>query len=151
MALADFRFAVRAMRERTWLQNAGPRAEAHGAAHFVHAEKFAQFINDAVGSAGIELGAVGVLQSGDVARVLDGGTLHTETNSEKRHLAFARVLNCVDHSLNPALAESAGNQNSVNVCQTSGRSFRRIQFLRFDPFNYRAEIMRKTAVHQRFT
>src|SRR5207249_8832184 len=48
MALADFEFAVSLVGKRAGFKFAGPRAEPHGAAHFVHAEQFAQFINDAV-------------------------------------------------------------------------------------------------------
>src|SRR5256885_14455569 len=45
VAFADFRLAICLVRERARLQLAGPRAEAHRAAHFVHAEQFAQFVN----------------------------------------------------------------------------------------------------------
>src|SRR5258705_13604523 len=46
MAFADFQLAVGAMGEGTGGELAGPGAEAHGAAHFVDAEEFAQFVED---------------------------------------------------------------------------------------------------------
>jgi len=63
VALADFELAVGAMGEGAWCELAGPRAEAHGAAHFVDAEEFAQFVNDAMRSLRIELGAIGGFRS----------------------------------------------------------------------------------------
>ena len=53
-------------------------------------------------------------KSGDVAGVFDRGALHAEADAEERHLVFARVLNGVDHALNAALAEAAGNQDAVD-------------------------------------
>src|SRR5579863_4294172 len=48
MTFADLEFSVCTIRERSGLEFAGPRPESHCAAHFVNAEKFAQFIDDAV-------------------------------------------------------------------------------------------------------
>ncbi len=48
VALADFGFAIGFEGEGAGLELAGPRAEAHGAAHFVHAEEFAQFVDHAM-------------------------------------------------------------------------------------------------------
>src|SRR5579859_5295213 len=73
VALADFELAVGAMGEGARREFARPGAEAHGAAHFVDAEEFAQFVNDAMRRLRIELGAVCGLERGDVAGILDGG------------------------------------------------------------------------------
>ena len=48
VAFADFELAVSLVREGTRLELAGPRAQAHSAAHFIHAEQLAQFIDYAV-------------------------------------------------------------------------------------------------------
>src|SRR5262249_30815896 len=39
MPLADLCFAVSLVRKGTWLQFARPGAQAHGSAHFIHAQK----------------------------------------------------------------------------------------------------------------
>src|SRR5216683_2635285 len=77
MALADFEFAVGAMGEGAGFEFAGPGAEAHGAAHFIHAEQFAEFVDDAVRSLRVALSGIGVFESRDPASVLYRGTLHT--------------------------------------------------------------------------
>ena len=59
----DFRRAVGAIRERIRLDPAGPRAQAHGAAHLVHAQQLAQFVNHAMRRLRIEFRAVGVGQA----------------------------------------------------------------------------------------
>ena len=84
-----------------------------------------KFVDDAMRSLRIELGGVGVFQAAHVAGVLDGGALHAEADAEERNLVFARVLNGVDHALDAALAESAGNQNAVVAAQATLRRFPR--------------------------
>jgi len=123
MTLADFCFAVSLVGQGTGLEFAGPSAEAHGAAHFVHAEEFAQFVNHAVRSLRLELGAVGLFEASHVAGVFNSGALHAETNSEERDLVFAGVLNGVHHSLNATLAESAGDEDAVVAAQASRSGF----------------------------
>src|SRR5258708_22432595 len=111
MALADFELAVSLMRKRSGLRLARPRAEPHGAAHFVHAQQFAQFINHAVRRLRIEFCAVGLLQSGNISSVFNGGALHAQTNAEEGNSVLTRKLNGINHTLNAALAESARNQD----------------------------------------
>src|SRR6202035_3546634 len=48
MALADFELAVGFGGERAGLEFAGPRTQAHGATHFIDAEQFAEFVDDAM-------------------------------------------------------------------------------------------------------
>src|SRR5690348_13270682 len=122
--LADFELAIGPMSERAGFEFAGPRAEAHGAAHFVHAEKFAQFVNDAVGSLRVEFRAVRLLEAGGVAGVFDGGALHAEANAEEGHFVLAGVLNGVNHALNAAFAEAARNENAVIAMKTERGSLR---------------------------
>ena len=89
-------------------------------------------------------------KSGHVARVFDGRALHAQANPKERNFVFARVLNGVNHSLNAALAESAGNQNAVDIAQARRRGFARIDFFGFDPFENGFVLVRQAAVEQRF-
>src|SRR5690242_13675944 len=54
VAFADFELAVSLVSKGAGFEFARPSAEAHGAAHFVDAEEFAQLVVDAVGSLRIE-------------------------------------------------------------------------------------------------
>ena len=98
----------------------------------------------------IEFRAISLLQSGDITRIFDGRALHAEANSKERHFVFARVLNSVDHSLNAAFAESAGNENSIIAVQACFRSRGRIDFFGFDPLENGLVIVRQAAVKQGF-
>ena len=95
------------------MQNTGPGAQPHGSAHLFDAQQFAQLVNDAVLAGGVEFAGIGFLQAAYVAGELDAGGLHAEANSEIRHLLLARVADGVQHAIDSALAEAAGNQNSV--------------------------------------
>src|SRR5882762_7177599 len=107
VAFADLQFAVGFVCEGAGFEFAWPGAQPHRAAHFIHAQQFAQFINHSVRRLRIKLRAVCLLHPGYVARVFDRRALHSQANPEKRHLVFTRVLNRVHHSLNPALPKSA--------------------------------------------
>src|SRR5271157_100034 len=113
VALADFCRAVGPGCQRTLLQNAAPRAQPHGPAHLFHAQQFAQLVDDAVLAGGVELARIGVLQAANVAGKLDAGGLHAQTNSKIRYLLFAGVAEGVQHALDTAHAEAAGDQDAV--------------------------------------
>jgi hypothetical protein len=63
---------------------------------------------------GIELGAVGALEAGDMAREFDGGELHAEADAQIGHLVLARVADRGDLALGAALAEAAGDQDGIH-------------------------------------
>src|SRR5260370_5471395 len=117
VALADLECAVSLVRERAWLQPAGPGAQSHRAAHLVDPEQFTQLVDHAVRRLRVKFRAVRLLQSRDIARIFDGCALHPQTNSKEGYLVLARVLDGVYHALNAALAESAGNQDSIIAVQ----------------------------------
>ncbi len=97
-----------------------------------------------------ELGAVGLLEPSHVASVFDGGALHAEANSEEGNFVFAGVLNGVDHSLNAALAESAGDKDTVVTAQTCRGGLGGINFFGFDPLEDSFVLMGQAAVKQSF-
>ena len=65
----------------------------------------------------IELGAVGVLQAGEVARDLDGRHLHAQADAEVGQLVLARVLRGEDLALDAALAEAAGHEDGIEAVE----------------------------------
>ena len=80
--------------------------------------------------------------------VFNHGALHSQANTEKGKLLFARELDRANHSGNAALAETAWNQDSVELTKV-GFAFR-FQALGFDPMNPGAEIVHKAAMDQSF-
>src|SRR6516225_7275504 len=113
VAFADLQLTVGLVRERPWLELARPRTQPHRAAHFVHAEQFAQFVNHTVRRLRIKLRAVCMFQAGKVACIFNCRALHPQANPEERHFVLARVLNGINHSLNPTPAEPAGHEDPV--------------------------------------
>ena len=115
VALGDFGGAVGGGGEGIGFHDAGPGSEAHGAAHLFDAGELAEFIDDAMGGAGVELAGVGVFQAADVAGVLNAGGLHTEADTEVGGVGLAGIADGVEHALNAALAEAAGDQDAVEA------------------------------------
>src|SRR5271156_6885603 len=107
VAFGNFELAVGFGSEGAGLEFAGPGAEAHGAAHFVHAEEFAEFVDDAIGSGRIEFGAIGVFDLRNLARVFDRGALHAQADAEEWDFFLARVGDGVNHSGDAAFSEPA--------------------------------------------
>jgi hypothetical protein len=71
---------------------------------------------------GVELAGVGVLQAADVARELDAGGLHAEADAEVGNLVLAGVADGVQHALDAALAEAAGDEDAVEALRAATRS-----------------------------
>src|SRR5205085_11839131 len=116
VALIHFR-AVNGRGEGAGLHGAALRAEAHGAAEvgLLRAlldaagavEPFGDQSHHGMRRVGIELGAVGAGEAGDVARELDGGELHAEADAEVGDGVFARVADRTHLAVGAALAEGA--------------------------------------------
>ena len=109
VALGNFERAVGFRSEGAGLEFAGPGAQAHRAAHFVHAEEFAEFVDYAIGRGGIEFRTVGVFNLRNRARVFDGGALHAEADPEERDFFLAGVGDGVNHAGDAAFAETPGD------------------------------------------
>src|SRR5437588_117510 len=108
MALANlFRAAVNLPGQRTFSQQARPGPEAHRAPHFLDVDQIAELENDCVRRFDIEFGRVRVFKLTDVARELDAGGLHAETDSEIRSAGAARVRDRSNHSLDATFPEPA--------------------------------------------
>src|SRR6202040_2280203 len=107
VSLGDIGCAVSAESGGIPLDLAGPGAQAHSAAHFVHAQEFAQFVDHPVGGLRVKFRAVRAGEAGDIAGIFNRRALHAQANAEKWNFAASRVLNRVDHSLDSAFAESA--------------------------------------------
>ena len=117
VALGDFGGAVGFGGERAGLELAGPCAEAHGSAHLFDTGQFAQLVDDAVRRGGVELAGVGAGEAADVARVLDAGGLHAEADAEVGDVVLAGVADGVEHALDAALAEAAGDKDAVEAAE----------------------------------
>src|SRR5690349_7742972 len=76
--------------------------------------------NDRVRRVRVEFGAVRTHETGYVARVLNDGELHAETDTEIRHLVFPCIANRPNLSFDPALSESAGNEDRIHRGECAG-------------------------------
>src|SRR5262249_43469056 len=124
MALRDFaRPAVDFRHPAAALEHCRIGAEPHGAAEVaLHAaplqlvalHPFRHQPDDGFGR-GPEFGRVRVLDAAQVACRLDHRHLHAETDAEIRHLTLARELRRLDLAFRAALAETARDENAVDV------------------------------------
>jgi len=117
VTLADLGYTVSTGGERTLFEDAVPGAQPHGPAHLFNTRQLAELVDDAVRGRGFELGGVRACQAADVAGILDTGGLHAETDAEVRNLLLAGEADSVQHALDAALSEAAGNQNAVESIQ----------------------------------
>src|SRR5271155_2787995 len=99
---------------------------------------------------GVALRSVGLLQSGHVAGIFDGGALHPKADTEIGDFAFAGELNRVDHALNAALAKATGHQNAIVAPQARSSDLRRSDLLSFDPFENGFLIVGQAAMEESF-
>ncbi len=121
--------AVGRPRQTVGHQPAGLRAEAHGAAEIaafpallqraVLVGPFGDQGDDRMRGGLAELGAVRVLETGDVTGEFDHRHLHAQTDAEIGNPAFAGMADSGDFALDPPFAEAAGHQDGVHVLQAS--------------------------------
>src|SRR5262249_34283672 len=149
MALVDLALTISAVREAAFRQLASPVTEPHRAAQILDAFQLAQLEDHAMRRAGVELGGIGFIEPADIARVFDHQRLHAEADAEVRHLALPRVADRIEHAIDAALAEPARHQDAVERFELAlpliaGHT------LGFNPVDVHLQLMRQTAVQQRF-
>jgi len=110
---------------RAGLDRAALRAKTHGAAQIgllaapfdaaLAVHPFGDQRYHRVRRLGVEFGAVGAVETGHMARELDGRELHAEADTEVGHLVLARVADRHNLALGAATAEAAGNQDCIHA------------------------------------
>src|ERR1035437_7876162 len=149
MALVDFARAVGVVCHAPIAQAASPASQPHGAAQLVDTLEFAEFEDDAVRRARVELGGIGGFHPAHIAGEFDHQGLHAETDPEVRHLALAGELDGVEHAIDAAFAEAAGNQDAVVILQLPLPALTR-HALGIDPVDVDLQLVRQAAMQQRF-
>ncbi len=92
-------------------------AQPHRAAHVGDLLLLGEQVDHRERRLGIELGRVGAVHPGDVARELGDRDLHPETDPEIRDPALAGDLGRPDLALDPAAAEAAGDQDPSRLLE----------------------------------
>ena len=103
------------------------RTQAHGAAQVriciayfdaaVFVFPFGDQGDHRFGSAGVELGAVGIVESGHVTRKFDGGDLHAQTDAQIGHLVLTGKAGRAYFAFHTADAKAARHQNRIEFGQ----------------------------------
>src|SRR6266508_2661223 len=104
-------------------------------------------MNDRVRRLQIELAGIGVLKATDVAGKLHNRHLHAETNAEERNPILASVTDGRDLSFAAAIAETAGNKDSVGLSKQSVSPFL-LDLLGLDAIKLDANFIGVSAVNQ---
>ena len=71
----------------------------------------------------IEFRGICVLKAEDMTGIFDNGNLHTEADTEIRHVVFSCIACGGNHSLDTASAETARHDDTVAFFQNLGRIF----------------------------
>src|SRR5258708_20610218 len=119
VTLTDFPLAVNPVSQRVGLDLASPGAQTHGTSKFLHAAQFAQLVDHAMRRPRIEFARVCLRQSHHVAGKFNAGSLHAQTDAEVRNLFLPGITNSNQHSLDAALTETAGDENSIVTFELS--------------------------------
>ena len=113
--LGDLRSAIQFRGERTFLQHARIRAEAHRTSLLRDAALFLHEVDHGVRRVFVELGGVGVLPAKHVTGVLDHRALHPEADTEEGDLVLAGVFDRGDLALHASGSEPTRHQDAVDV------------------------------------
>src|SRR4029079_5437673 len=87
-------------------------AEAHRAALVLHLALVGHEVDDRVVGEHVELGRVGVASPDDLAGELDDRALETQAEAQIRDAVFASEVGSKDLALDPAMAETARDEDA---------------------------------------
>jgi hypothetical protein len=88
-------------------------------------------------------------QTADISGELNDSALQPQTQTQKGDAVFASILDCDDFPLNPAVAETAGDDNPVNAVKKQRGSFV-VQLFGINPSDADANLMGKSTVLEGF-
>src|SRR5688572_8967626 len=95
-------------------------AEAHVAVKAFDLLLLGEDVDDRRGAARVELAAVRIIHTADVAGVLDDGHLEAEAESEVGHAVLTGIADALDLALGAADAEAAGDDDALTVGEAPG-------------------------------
>ena len=146
MAFGNLLFTVYPECQGVRIQIAGISAQSHVAAHDIATQQFAQHVEHPVRSGRIKLGTVGV-KPAYIAGELNDKAVHSQADAEKRNIIDARIPGSLEHPVEPPLAESAGNEDSVKIVELFVQHGVQ-QTLRFHPLEPHFQLMGQAPVVQ---
>jgi hypothetical protein len=117
VAFFDDRLSIELPGQRSRLQLAPVRSQAHRASQIVDTEEVAKLVDDVVGGIRRALGRVRVGKAAHVASVLDRRPLEAITDTKVGDVPFARDLGGAHHAACTSIAEATGHQNSVRTIE----------------------------------
>ena len=92
-------------------------SQTHGTSHVGDGFLFLHDVDDIVRSLFVHLAAVGIGITQYIAGKFDGHALHTQTDTEGRHVVCTAIFDGDELTFDTALAESRTDDNSVHVFQ----------------------------------
>ena len=151
VALADFGSVRRSCGRGFRLDLARPRAQAHGAAQFLDAAQFAQLVDHAMRSGGIEFAGIGVRQSANIARKLDARRLHAQADAEVGNFILARIADGDRACLQCRACQIRRAPGCRRSLPTAPRTADPVASRpRLQSSSLQLQVVRQRAVHQRF-
>src|SRR6478672_5048770 len=117
VTLEHFIFSVNFFRERAGLNFGRPGSKSHAGPFLAHFPLFLEQANHRLGCCLIELGAVGIGDTADVAREFNRRHLHAETKAEIWQFVLTRETRGLDFSFYAAVSETTRNENAGHILE----------------------------------
>ena len=150
MALDDHFLAIQRARSRALQQLAVVAAQAHRAAGLLESLLIGHEVDHGVRRLRVKFGGIGHLQAEHIARKLNHGDLHAQTDAQIGDFMLTRVFRGQLLALDAAVAEAAGHEYAVHALKRLVEiGVRRGQIVGLDPLDVDAGAMIDAAVLER--
>src|SRR5689334_3442799 len=117
VTLEHFTFSVNFFRERAGLNFGRPGSKSHARPFFADFPLFLEQANHRLGGCLIELGAVSIGDTADVARKFNRRHLHAETEAEIWQFVLACETRGLDFSFYPAISKATRNKDAGYILE----------------------------------
>ena len=111
----------------TFLQDTVVSSQTHRTSHIGNVLLFFHQVDHLKRRIRLHLGRIGIRHTQNVAGKFNHHTLHTQADTQARHIVFAGIFQGSELSFDTALSESRSNQDTIHVLQL----FSRIGFSQF--------------------
>ena len=152
MAFVNEVGAIDFMGLRAFGQLAGIEAEAHGAAFIGDVDLVGHEVDDREFGIFMEFRRRSAFEADDVAGEFHDSALHTQAEAEVRHVVFTGILDGTDLAFDAAVAEAAGNDDTVDAFEDFfHREVRVFQSFRIDPVDIDFRLIGDASMVQSFS
>ena len=117
MTLLDVLLAIRLTDLRTLLQDAIVSTQTHRATHIGHVLLICHQVNHLMRGVRLHLRGIGIRHTQHVTSELNHHALHSQADTQARHIVLTGILQGCELALNTTLTEARSDQNTIHILQ----------------------------------